>query len=445
MRVVHLTFAGALAAFGWSCSGSDPAPTSSPGGAGSAGASTGGVAGNGGSAGSGATSGGGSGGSGGSEIIGSGGTAGVPVGCDPALPNVDDDLDGYSEQDGDCDDCDNGVNPSAAEVIAPFDPMKPPLDPKDDDCDNLIDDKDPDLQPCDAGLALESVDPIDAVKAIGLCDHTKFLKEARWVVADGTVPDAAVDMAKFHLGHGLHDHFGANDKPREGALMLALSSGTARNKDETGFFSRNFDKGYSSNPPLTFSGETPACPGVLVSKTSVQDAAGLELEIQAPSNVSGLSFHFNYRTYDFPEYLCTPYSDAFWVNFVQGNENKNVAFDDAGNLIGVSSSFITQCDCPPPGAGACLSVDCKGITLLEGTDFDGSTNPIQYAGWSNAGTEWLVTTVPVVKNKVFKLRFVVFDSGVDPMGAKDHRVDSMVLIDQLRWHVGPIENKTVPE
>lgn len=440
MRVARFMYAGALSALVWSCSGPDPESTSLSGGAGSAGAPTGGSAGSaaGSGAGSGATGGGGT---GGSVIDITGGTGGDPGDC-AGLPAVDDDLDGFTEEEGDCNDCDAGINPAAAEVIA-----VPGMGPqhKDDDCDGLVDDLDPDLQPCDSGLALDSEEPLDAVKSIGFCDHARFLKDARWVLADGVAPGAAVDMAKFHLGHGLPDHFGANDKPREGANMLAMSSGTARNKEEEGFFSRNFDKGYSSGPPLTFSGETPACPGVTVSKTSVQDAAGLELEVMAPSNVSGLSFRFNYRTYEFPIYLCSPFNDAFWVNFVQNNTNKNVVFDDAGNLIGANSSFITQCDCPPPGAGACQSVNCNDTSLLEGTDFDGNTNPAQYAGWSNGGTPWLVTTVPVAPNKVFKLRFVVFDAGVDANGVKDHKVDSMVLIDRFRWHTEPLDGKTTLE
>jgi hypothetical protein len=402
----------------------------------------------------------------GGDIFGNGGTGGLPtMGCDPGLATVDDDLDGFTEAQGDCNDCDKYANPNAAEVEAEADPNDPNgvvPDPADEDCDGLIDLNDPDLKPCDSGLQLDSEAEADAVAAIGFCDkdmdgNPKFLKKATWVLADGLPPGPSVDLAKFHLGHGLLDHLGSNDLPREGQRMLALSSGTARNTNEPGFFSRNYNKGYSSNPPLTFSGESPACPGVVVPKSSVQDAAGLELEIEAPTNALSLEFNFNFHSYEFPQFICTQFNDFFWANFIQGNVNKNVSFDGGGNPISVNAAFLTQCDCPPAGPGLCLAppnpapgqpqkeFDCKGVDLLQGTDFDGNTNPAQVAGWTNGASAWLKTTVPVEPNKLIKLRFVVFDSGVSANGTKDHNVDSTVLIDKFRWHAIPGENITIPE
>jgi len=430
---------------------------------------TGGAAGSGGSAGGsggGTTTGSptGQGGVGGDFPVGGAGNT-MNMGCDPGLPDIDDDGDGFTEAQGDCDDCNEFANPKAAEIVAepdPANPDKPLPDPADEDCDDLIDLKDPDLQACDAGLALDSVEPMDAVKAIGFCDKEKdgtpkFIKKATWVLADGLPPGPSVDMAKFHLGHGLLDHLGDNDLPREGERMLALSSGTARNKEEPGFVSRNYNKEYSSNPPLTFNGESPACPGVVVPKSSVQDAAGIELEIEAPSNALSLEFNFNFHSYEFPQFICTQFNDFFWANFIQGNVNKNVSFDEKGNAISVNAAFLTQCDCPPSGPGICLApptpapgqpqkeFDCKGIDLLQGTDFDGNTNPAQVAGWTNGGSGWLKTTVPVEPNKLIKLRFVTFDSGVSANGTKDHNVDSTTLIDKFRWHAIPAVNQTIPE
>jgi hypothetical protein len=406
----------------------------------------------------------GQGGKGGDEItVGVGGNPGM--GCDPGLTTVDDDMDGFTEQQGDCDDCNKFANPRAAEVEAEADPNDPNgfvPDPADEDCDSLIDLDDPDLNPCDGSLALDSEATMDAVSAIGFCDKDKdgkpkFITKATWVLADGLPPGPSVDMAKYHLGHGLLDHFGTNDLPREGKRMLGLSSGTARNTDEAGFVSRNYNKGYSSNPPLTFSGESPACPGVVVPKSSVQDAAGLELEIEAPSNALSLEFSFNFRSYEFPQFICTQFNDFFWANFIQGNVNKNISFDEKGNAISVNAAFLTQCDCPPAGPGLCLAppnpapgqpqkeFDCKGIDLLQGTDFDGNTNPAQVAGWTNGGSGWLKTTVPVEPNKLIKLRFVTFDSGVSANGTKDHNVDSTVLIDKFKWHAIAAVNQTIPE
>ena len=380
-----------------------------------------------------------------------------PPGCDPGLGNVDDDGDGYTEEQGDCNDCDPGVNPGAAEVIGPPDPNDPSGGIKDDDCDGLLDDLDPDLQPCDGGLALDSSDPMAAVRAIGICDvdsngDPKFLTKAAWVLADGSEPGPGLDMAKYHLGHGIVDHFGQNDVPREGKRMLALSTGTARNKGEPGFVSRNFDKGYSSPPPATFNGESAVCPGAPVSKLSVQDAAGLELTFQTPSNALSVELSFNFRTYDFPEYACSIYNDSFWVNFVQAGADKNIAFDAAGEAVSGHSPFLTQCECPPGGPGMCSagagqpSFDCQGHELLDGTDFDGNTNPMPtYQGWTNAGTRWLRTTAPVVPSQTMKIRFVVFDGGVTAQGVTDHNLDSMALVDRFKWSPLPAQNETSPE
>lgn len=452
VAAVALVF-GAVGA-GLGCDAKSTTQPTGPGGAGGAGA-TGGAGGAGAS-----TS---QGGTGGDVFVGSGGTP--TMGCDPGLLTIDDDMDGYTEEQGDCDDCNPFANPGAAEVIAeadPTDPDKPVPDPADEDCDDLIDMNDPDLQPCDGSLVLDSLSPDDAVKAIGLCDQDKngmrkFVTSAKWVLADGLPPGGSVDMDKYHLGHGLLDHLGSNDPPREGKRMLALSSGTARNIEEPGFFSRNFNKEYSSNPPLTFNGESPACPGVVVPKTSVQDAAGLELEITPPTNALSLEFSFNFHSYEFPQFICTQFNDFFWANFIQGNVNKNISFDDKGNAISVNAAFLTQCDCPPAGPGLCLAppfpaqgqpqkeFDCKGVDLLLGTDFDGNTNPGTVNDWTNGASGWLTTTVPVDPEKPIKLRFVVFDSGVSANGVKDHNVDSTVLIDKFKWHAIPAVNQTVPQ
>ena len=66
----------------------------------------------------------------------------------------------------------------------------------------------------------------------------------------------------------------------------------------------------------------------MVPKSSVQDAAGLELELHAPTNVQSLEFNFNFHTYEFPQFICTQFNDFFWANFVQGGMNKNISFDD---------------------------------------------------------------------------------------------------------------------
>ena len=140
-----------------------------------------------------------------------------------------------------------------------------------------------------------------------------------------------------------------------------------------------------------------------------------------------------------------------------GNTNKNISFDSMNNAISVNAAFLTQCDCPPAGPGTCTAppfpmagqptkmFTCGGTDLLDGSDFDGTTNPKPtYDGWTNAGSGWIITKTPVQPKQNVKLRFAVFDSGV-LNGVKDHNVDSTVMIDRFKWHAIPAKNESQPE
>ena len=55
-----------------------------------------------------------------------------------------------------------------------------------------------------------------------------------------------------------------------------------------------------------------------------------------------------------------------------------------------------------------------------------------YEGDAGGGTGWLTTTAPVIPGEKATLRFIIFDEG-------DHILDSAVLIDNFRWHLAPID------
>ena len=76
-------------------------------------------------------------------------------------PNADMDGDGWSPNQGDCNDCDPNVNPGAIDVAG---------DPNmvDNDCSGKYDPP----TPCDSGLQLADVDPQSGAKAIELCQFT---------------------------------------------------------------------------------------------------------------------------------------------------------------------------------------------------------------------------------------------------------------------------------
>lgn len=377
---------------------------------------------------------GGAGGEGGSFIppTGSGGGGGGT--CDEGLPDKDNDGDGYTEMEGDCYDCDKNVNPGAVDVVAEPDAMGNVPDPVDENCNGEKDEPPP---TCDSGLALASEDPMDAAKAIGLCN---FVKSAKWVLADGSpIPSDPTKLANFHKGHGILPKFGTNNTPQEGVNMLMLSSGTARDKGHGESVYRTFDKNYTSNAPFGFPKASPACPGVTTGLP--HDATGVQLEINVPTNALSASFDFQFFTYEWHDFICQQFNDFFVAHvepFPMGQMDGNVAFDKNGNPISVNNAFIDSCGCPgnPPGtctAGGVPFVCSLGKNALAGTPFESDlANP----GWSHGSTGWLRTTMPVTPGATFRIRLVTYDSS-------DGNLDSSTLIDNWQWYGKPGEVGTI--
>jgi hypothetical protein len=263
----------------------------------------------------------------------------------------------------------------------------------------------------------------------------KFVKSAKWVLADGSPPPVdATKLANFHLGHGVLPKFGTNNAPQEGSSMLMLSSGTARDKGSSESVYRTFDKNYASNPPYGFPKSSPSCPNVTTGQP--HDATGVQIEVTVPSNALSVSFDFQFFTYEWSDFICREYNDFFVAHvepFPTGQFDGNVAFDGLGNPISVNSAFIGSCGCPGNPPGECvasgLSFKCSlGKSALIGTPFEkDEANP---AGWTHGSTGWLRTTTPVTPGGSFNIRFVTYDS-------TDGNVDSSTLIDNWRWSGKP--------
>jgi hypothetical protein len=348
--------------------------------------------------------------------------------CTPGGPNDDVDGDGWTPAQGDCDDCDPNVNPNAVEV-----PTPPGGTPKDENCNGMVDEAP--LPPCDTGLDIASLEPLDAVKAVDLCKMSNGMMNdwgivsAKWVVADGSPPPTthpAID--NFHLGHGLLSAFGSTVKVRHGVTMLGLSSGTARQPTDPGYQSVNgFDKGYTSNSPMGFPKESPACPGVMTGQP--HDPTGVELTINTPSNATGFSFDFDFFTFEWPGFICSTFND-FFVAILSpippGQTDGNISFDTMGNPVSVNNAFIQVCGCMgnPPApcqAGGKVFPCALGDLDLIGTGFGFDL------GYEDHGsTGWLQTKAPVPKNSQITLRWAVYDSS-------DGILDTTTLIDNWQW------------
>lgn len=344
--------------------------------------------------------------------VGTGGNSGNEC---VSSPSFDNDGDGFTGNEGDCNDCDANVNPGAIEV--PTDPNDPMADPADENCDGQIDEPAGD---CDSGLQIGDVTPMNGARAIGLCKELKQgekgwgVLEAAYTRADGTptAPGPAV---------GLLPKFGSMVNPRAGATLLALSSGHARDatmSDNCGSFS--CQTAGSGTAPAGFPQDVPGCSGA----TDINDDVALSLKIKAPANATGYSFEFDFYSFEYPEWVCTSFNDQF-IALVNppplGAINGNISFDSKTNPVSVNIAFFQVC----ADAGCSL-----GDAELLGTGFD---------TWDDAGaTSWLTTQAPVKGGETFDIRFAIWDTG-------DQSWDSTVLVDNFKWVATPgIAVNTVP-
>lgn len=329
---------------------------------------------------------------------------GLPGNACQTDPMADEDGDGFSVVDGDCNDCDANVNPGAIEVQITEPDMNGMIpEPADEDCDGLIDNVAP---PCDAGLALTDVDPYSAAAAIGLCKISAGVGDwgvtsAQYVRSNGAPINSAPQ-------HGLMQSFGANIQPLEGDSLLALSSGRARVPGQASACG-TFSCGGSglSAAPGGFPQNVPNCPG----SSTIYDDIALEVTLRIPTNATGYSFSFNFYSYEYPEWVCTSFNDQF-IALVNppppGAINGNISFDAMTNPVSVNIAFFEVCQgCP------------LGTAELVGTGFD---------SYNDAGaTSWLTTTAPVEPDQQeVTIRFAIWDTG-------DPNYDSTSLIDNFQW------------
>jgi hypothetical protein len=250
---------------------------------------------------------------------------------------------------------------------------------------------------CDKDLILNPADPLDYAKAIGMC---KGVLSAEWLKPDRTnVPNP--------LGRGILSGFGSNVNPQEGAKLLAISTGTARDKDDPGYMSPDlgYDAGYTSGVPLGFPKERPSCPAVV--HGVAHDGIGLRVSLSVPLSATGFSFDVKFYFADYPQFLCSEFNDfsvVIMTPIPAGQGDGNIVYDSQRLPIDVNSNFVEVCQ------GCAL-----GINDLVGTGFE-----------NHGGTGWLEVKAPVQPGSTIELFFVTWDSG-------DGSYDSTTLIDNFRW------------
>ncbi len=402
-----------------------------------------------GGSGSGFNNGGGAGGTGGSSGGGSGGGGGVPNFmpdgggggggsggmCVVTDPNADMDKDGWSPNQGDCNDCDPNVNPGAVDVWH----AGPPAGWGDEDCDGKPGDS---AMPCDTGLALTDVDPMDAAKAIELCKQTTMADRTYGVLSAAYVRANGAAMSPG-LQTGIEPSFGTGVNVQAGANMLVLSSGHARTVGQTGACNGiSCVANMSGTPPTGFPQDDPACPPT----KAIADDVALQVQVRVPTNATGYSFDIKFYSFEYPNYVCDTagYNDQFVAlvtpppkgSYVPtGSPAGNVSFDSMGHPVSVNMGYFDCCDPTTPSrfaqscnssGGSCPPLPSPycplGTTQLAGTGFDVWSTKDGPAG----GTRWLTTQAPAQPGSIITIQFTIWDAG-------NALYDSTVLIDNFRW------------
>lgn len=352
----------------------------------------------------------------------------------------DGDGDGFSVEQGDCNDCDKAVNPGAYDF---------PGNDFDEDCSGKPADKSE--AECDQGLDIASSAAEDAARAIGLCKFTSMNKrdwgviEARFTTADGS---GNLDSP---LQVGLLPKFGVA-VPRAGSSILALSSGVARAPDQPGY-TRPLSDGFGADraghtPPTGFPKASSVCPRTIFDAASrrVFNQAALEVKLRVPTNAFSLSFDSIFYSYEYPDYICSPAND-FFITLLEPHDkgDGDIVFDTNGDPIGVNTGLLAVCDPTLQSDTTTKQFECKqGTALLKGTGFGSGeyTQPSvllgETQGEGGASTGWLTTLAPATAGSIITLRFAVWDTG-------DAAMDSTVLIDRFAWSVQqPMTASTMP-
>jgi hypothetical protein len=269
--------------------------------------------------------------------------------------------------------------------------------------------------------------------------------QRKWGVISTSLHLADGTLAPKDLQVGVLGSFGASVVPQAGATMAAISSGSARSANDSGFHSPQAPSSYDANTVVTqpaqflaaHNGQDPTpmtcAPCVGIGCDKAFDSVDLNVRIRVPTNANAFSFRHRLFTAEYPERLCGKNNDFFLVLLKTAwtpdpNQmpiplplpfDKNIAFDAQKHLMSVDNASFEVCF---PGPGAPPG-SCPGGTLdLIGNGYGGPGNNVN----DGAATSWLIADAPMVPGEIIELDFVIWD-------ALDHQGDSLALIDRFRW------------
>jgi hypothetical protein len=364
------------------------------------------------------------------QVLPDGGLTTVEASCSGST-TVDDDADGWTEAQGDCNDCSALLNPGAYDF---------PGDDLDNDCDGT---KDNAVASCDTGLSLTSAVGDDFAKAMDLCKFTSATATGAaktWGVITGTskVVQANTTSAPVARQYGIMDYFGnaAYNGAKKGQKLAAFSSGAARYTGQSNFVTAqghcgSYSAGTSSAVPCGLAWNKGGC----AAGTAGNNSSGLTFQVRVPTNAKCMSFRFHFISSEYPEWICTPYNDTFVAmlkskSMVPGTGccgtspsiNCNISYGANFTPVSVNNDLFIV-----PGCSTCTS------PILAGTGYEGSCGGFLKGG----STDWLYSFAPVTPGEIATFHSSIWDTA-------DQVWDSTVLMDSWDWYGGTCAIATSP-
>ena len=249
--------------------------------------------------------------------------------------------------------------------------------------------------------------------------RAQFLPTPEGFAAAMEVPSSDLLAAEFNTGSAppsrrIADNYGTGGiVPRAGTHMVMLSSGIAGDRGDPGFVpldGGSAGKNWGTITEHTFGsvGSLETCPA---SNNIARDLSSLKLTLRVPAGATSFAFDFAYFTSEYPEWVCTQFTDRFVAWLHSPAFDGNIAFD--GNVNPVSTNTVHYSLGEPSGPWT----PEFGTAPLAGTGMDLGVG---------GGTGWLTATAPVSAGETITLEFAVFDQG-------DHIYDSLALVDNFHW------------
>ncbi len=336
----------------------------------------------------------------------------------------DDDGDGWTTCDGDCNDHDSQINPCAFDTnAASGDPVG--SDGIDNDCDGQIDN----LRLCDSTLSSShDTTPGHYASAMDICDNAKCT----------VVTGSAFYGPNDQYAHRITAHMGSGFSPHKGSYMAFFSSGTADDDIDTPTYTpgdgTNLQNTFAHPSPLKANQNINPCGTGADEPTTVNDYTELRLTLTAPINAGSFTFDFNFFSEEYPEYVCHGFNDTFLAMLTsqQYQTPTQIAFDANNHRVNVNNSFFQDCTTIVNGDNLGYTHTCTGaLSLLTKTGYEIKYGETAFTlGNDNKGsgaTDWLKTTAPITPGETFTLSFIIFDEG-------DGLMDSAINVDNFRWN-----------